>query len=199
MKYIETIEELEALYDQPAERSLNKVNSVISPLYKEWIDASRFVVMATVGEEGTDASPRGDDGSVVEIVDPKTVLMPDWRGNNRLDSLRNIVRDGRIALMFMINGEDIVVRVNGRAKLTNDEAICQPFEQSGKHPKTVIVIEVEEVYFQCAKAIYRSGLWTQAPVDVPTGGALLKDRIPDTDVEDFDKNYPEYAKKIMWG
>ncbi len=199
MHKIESIEALEALYDQPKSRSLDKVQSQISPLYKRWIEAARFVILSTTGPEGTDASPRGDDGAVVRVKNPKTILLPDWRGNNRLDSLRNIVRDPKVSLLFMIHGESIVVRVNGQAFLTDDEAVCGSFEKEGKHPKLVVVIEVEEAYFQCAKSIIRSKLWQPSDQNVPSAGDLLHEKIPEIDAREFDESYPDYAKTILWG
>ncbi len=196
---IQTIEQLEAIYGRPSERSLKKVATHITPLYAQWIEAARFVVLATVGPDGTDASPRGDDGAVVTIENSKTLMMPDWRGNNRLDSLRNIVVDGRVSLMFMIHGQEIVVRVNGTAKLTNDEATLARFEKNGKQPKTVIVIAVQEVYFQCAKSIMRSRLWQDENANVPTAGQLLKEQIAEFDAEGFDQNYRKEATEILWG
>ena len=129
MKTIATISELEALYDDASPASLSKVTQVITPMYRAWIEASRFCILSTVGNEGTDATPRGDNGPVVRITDPKTLMMPDWRGNNRLDSLRNIVTDPRISLMFMIPGERNLVRINGTATLTADHGLCTSFEK----------------------------------------------------------------------
>jgi predicted pyridoxine 5'-phosphate oxidase superfamily flavin-nucleotide-binding protein len=115
MQTIDDIAALEALYDAPSNRSLAKVTPVLTPAYRRWIEASRFCILSTVGPDGTDATPRGDDGPVVRIVDDRTLWLPDWRGNNRLDALRNIVADGRVSLMFMITGNTTVVRVNGTA------------------------------------------------------------------------------------
>ena len=198
MQTIADIETLEALYDAPGETSLTKVANRITPLYREWIGASRFVVLSTVGPEGTDASPRGDDGPVVEIADDSTLLLPDWRGNNRIDSLRNIVRDGRVSLMFVVPGCNNVVRVNGRAVLTADPAVTERFEQARRHPRSVIVITVEELYFQCAKAFMRSRLWAGEAPDVPTAGQFLKEAQGDFDAEDYDASYVERAKGILW-
>ena len=121
MTPVRSIEELEALYDAAVPTSLSKVARKMTPLYRQWVEAAKFMVLSTVGPEGTDASPRGDDGPVVEIVDERTLLMPDWRGNNRLDSLRNIVRDERVSCMFMVPGVNNVVRINGTALVTADE------------------------------------------------------------------------------
>ncbi|MGJ8625253.1 MAG: pyridoxamine 5'-phosphate oxidase family protein, partial [Yoonia sp.] len=187
------------LYDTAMGASLTKVVHRLTPQYAKWIDAARFCVLTTVGPEGTDGSPRGDIGPVVRIVDDKTLMLPDWRGNNRIDSLRNIVRDGRVSLMFMVPGSSNVIRVNGTAVLTDDPVVTGRFEQSGKHPKSVIVITVGEAYFQCAKAIMRSELWTGDPVaDLPTAGALIKEQQAEFDAQGYDDAYTEYAKGRMW-
>lgn len=145
------------------------------------------------------AAHAATSGPVVRIINDKTLHLPDWRGNNRIDSLRNIVRDGRVSLMFMVNGSSNVVRVNGRAVLSADEAVTQTFEQRGKHPRSVIVITVEEVYFQCAKAIMRSELFTADPVEgLPTAGALIKEQQEEFDARGYDEGYAEYAKTRMW-
>ena len=123
MDYIDDIASLEALYGRPGAPSLRKVANQLTPLYRRWIMASRLCVLTTVGPGGTDGSPRGDDGPVVVELDPKTLVMPDWRGNNRLDSLRNIVEDGRVSLMFMVPGSNNVMRINGQARLTADAAL----------------------------------------------------------------------------
>ncbi len=201
MKTIDSIPALEALYDDAAPASLTKVTKVITPHYRSWVEAARFCILSTVGTEGTDATPRGDDGPVVRITDPKTLLMPDWRGNNRLDSLRNIITDPRVSLMFMIPGEKNVVRINGTAKLTADPSVTQTFAQKGMHPKTVIVITLDEMYFQCAKAIMRSRLWEGAYKDanIPTAGDLLKEMQADFDGKTYDDAYVARANATMWG
>ena len=200
MNTIDTIEALEALYDAPVPASLTKVTTRMTPLYRQWIEAARFVVLSTTGPEGTDGSPRGDDGPVVRIVDDRTLWLPDWRGNNRIDTLRNIVRDERISLMFMVPGSNNVVRVNGRAVLTADTEVTVSFDRKGMTPKTVIVITLDEMYFQCAKAIMRSGLWTRGDDSalVPTAGQFVKEQDQGFDGETYDATYPEYAKSRMW-
>ncbi len=197
---ITTLEDLHSLYGEPPAASLSKVADRLTPLYTRWIQASRFCIVSTVADEGTDASPRGDDGPVVRIADPKTILIPDWRGNNRLDTLRNLVRDPRVSLMFMITGEKNVVRVNGQAVVSNDPALLESFEQRGKHPATVIVVTIGEVYFQCAKAIMRSGLWVREPVEgVPTAGDLIAEMTDGrAGGREYDATYEESAKERMW-
>ncbi|RYG89468.1 pyridoxamine 5'-phosphate oxidase family protein [Loktanella sp. IMCC34160] len=199
MKIIDTLDALETLYGTPSQLSLTKVATRLTPLYRKWIDASRFVVLTTVGPEGTDGSPRGDDGAVVRIADDQTIHLPDWQGNNRLDSLKNIVTDGRVSLMFMVPGSTNVVRVNGTAVITDDPEITASFERKGMHPKSVIVVTVAETYFQCAKAVMRSGLWTRDDTaGLPTAGQFLKEMEASFDADGYDGAYPEYAKTKMW-
>lgn len=197
---ITTIEDLEALYEAPSPASLTKVAQTVTPLYRRWIEASRFVILSTVGPGGTDASPRGDDGPVVAIADERTILLPDWRGNNRIDSLRNIVQDGRVSLMFMVAGCENVVRINGTACLSADAALTARFAKGESAPKTVIVLTVGEVYFQCAKALMRSRLWRSEDenADLPTAGAFIREQQAGFDAETYDGGYPEYAKSRMW-
>lgn len=200
MRILEDIAALEALYEPPTPRSLRKVASKLTPLYRDWIGAARFCILSTVGPEGTDASPRGDDGPVVRIMDDHRLAMPDWRGNNRLDGLRNIVVDGRVSLLFMVAGSTNVVRVNGRAVLSDDPALTQSFEQEGKNPRVVIVITLSEVYFQCAKAILRAGLWSggDAGAQLPSAGQFLKEMDETFDADSYDMTYPTQAPKQMW-
>jgi len=197
---ITDIDELEALYGAAVPAALTKVAHRVTPLYRQWIDASRFLILSTVGPEGTDASPRGDDGPVVRIADAETLLLPDWRGNNRIDSLRNIVRDGRVSLLFMVPGCNNVVRVNGHAMLTADDTVTGLFEKQGKRPKTVIVTTVGEIYFQCAKALMRSALWTSGDesTGIPSAGQFVREKDADFDAETYDSGYAEYAKDRMW-
>jgi PPOX class probable FMN-dependent enzyme len=199
MRIIEDIAALETLFEAPLPTSLAKVTRRLTPLYRRWIGAARFCVLSTVGPEGTDASPRGDDGPVVRIVDDRTLWLPDWRGNNRIDSLRNIVRDGRVSLLFMVPGSDNVVRVNGTAVLTDDPAATAAFARDGRTPKLVVVVTVGEVYFQCAKALMRAGLWSGRPApDLPTAGEFLRDADAGFDAETYDLTYPQAARDRMW-
>lgn len=198
---ITTIEDLEALYGTPGAASLRKVATALVPVYRRWIMASRFCVLTTVGPEGTDGSPRGDDGPVVMEIDVRTLAMPDWRGNNRMDSLRNIVRDPRVSLMFMIPGSTSVVRVNGTARITAEPDMLRRFTRDGAHPRSVILIEISEIYFQCARAIMRAGLWTSGDESdgLPTPGEMLKETSSgEVGGADYDAEWPERAKKSMW-
>jgi len=201
MDYLDRIEDLEALYGVPQAASTTKVADRLIPEYRAWIERSRFCILSTVGPEGTDASPRGDDDPVVRVLDERTLALPDWRGNDRIDSLRNIVRDGRVSLMFMIPGSVNVVRVNGRARVTADAGLSGRFAKGGKAPRTVTVIALEEVYFQCARALLRSRLW--AGVDesagLPTPGQILAAMTAGAvGGAAYDAEWPGRAAKTMW-
>lgn len=200
MEFVEDIAELEALYGDPGSASLNKVAQQMTPLYRKWIMASRFCVVTTVGPEGTDGSPRGDDGPVVHELDENTLLMPDWRGNNRMDTLRNIVADGRVSLMFMVPGNNNVIRVNGRGRVTLDEDLRARFEFKGKLPRSVIVIEIGEIYSQCARALMRAELWSASHVEgLPTAGDLLAEQTQGAEGgAAYDTAWPPRAAKTMW-
>ena len=201
MEFIGDIGSLETLYAKPGEASLVKVARRMTPLYRRWIMASRFCVLTTVGPEGVDGSPRGDDGPVVMELDEGTLALPDWRGNQRLDSLRNIVRDPRVALMFMVPGSNNVVRVNGRARVTADEALRGRFEKDGKTPATVIVIEIGEIYSQCARAVMRAGLWAAGDESggLPSVGDMLAEMTDGRiDGKAYDEEWPGRAAKTMW-
>ena len=200
MDYVNDIAALEALYGTPGQPSLRKVADHLTPLYRKWVMASRFAVLTTVGEGGTDGSPRGDDGPVVTELDPKTLAMPDWRGNNRLDSLRNIVTDGRVSLMFMVPGSNTVVRINGVARLTADKDLRARFERKGRLPATVIVIRIGEVYTQCARAVMRAGLWSRDDAEgLPTPGEILAEvSSGEEGGAEYDAAWPARAAKTMW-
>ena len=198
---IDTIEKLEALYGTPKETAVRKVATKMVPVYRRWVERSRFCILSTVGPEGTDASPRGDDGSVVTVIDAKTLAMPDWRGNDRIDSLRNIIRDPRLSLMFMVLGSTNVVRVNGRGKIVADAEMFERFQRGRALPRSVILIAIDEVYFQCSRAIMRSRLWSDdGDADgLPTPGDMLK-AMTDGEVggEIYDAQWPDRARKSLW-
>ena len=200
MAWIEDIAALEALYGKPGAPSSRKVADRLTPLYCAWIMSSRFCVLSTVGPQGTDGSPRGDDGPVVTELNDRTLAMPDWRGNNRLDSLRNIVEDGRVSLMFMVSGSNTIVRVNGQAKLTNDDTLRARFQRNGRLPATVIVVRIAEVYSQCARAPMRAGLWDRDDSDgLPTVGEILAEISKGEEGgAEYDAEWPKRAAKDLW-
>jgi len=201
--YVTTMAQLEAMYAQPMENSLLKELDHIGPHYRALIESSPFVAMATVGPEGLDCSPRGDAAGFVRIADDKTLMIPDRRGNNRIDSLRNIVRDPRVALLFLIPGVSETMRINGRAALSTDPELLESFKVDGKAPRCIIVVTVERAYFQCAKAIMRSKLW-DSTLHVPRGkfastgvmvAALTKGKV---DAETYDRDAPARIKATIY-
>src|SRR5690242_17772255 len=200
---ITTVAELEALYGQPNEASTVKEVDTITPHYRAYIEASPFAVLATGGPEGLDCSPRGDKPGFVRIHDERTLMLPDRRGNNRIDSLRNIVRDPRVALLFLIPGHGNTLRVNGRAHLSVEPSLLASFAVEDKPPRTVTVITVESVYFQCGRALIRSELWDPRrhvdPKSLPSAGqilaALSENRVGGAS---YDREWPGRAAKTMW-
>jgi uncharacterized protein len=202
MSIIESVDALRAIYQEKSEASVAKVTSALTGPYRQMIEASPFMALATVGPEGLDCSPRGDLGGVVRVEDDKTVLLPDWRGNNRIDSLENIVRDPRVALMFLIPGSSSVMRINGRAVVSVDPALLESFTMDGRHPRSVTVVTIVEVYFQCARAVMRAELWNGErhldPKALPTPGDMLKAAKTDFDNETYDREWPARAAASLW-
>jgi PPOX class probable FMN-dependent enzyme len=174
---VTTLEALEALYDKPYGPAIVKEIDRLNPHYRTFIEAAPFFALATSGPDGLDCSPRGDAPGFVRVADEKTLLIPDRRGNNRIDSLRNIVSDPLVALLFLIPGVGETIRVIGRASISTDPALTETFIVNGKAPRSVIAVAVERVFFQCTKAIVRSKLWDPAlHVDrksLPSAGTIL--------------------------
>ncbi|HEX7687759.1 MAG TPA: pyridoxamine 5'-phosphate oxidase family protein [Burkholderiaceae bacterium] len=168
---------LEALFGPVGEASRRKQVATIPPVYRAVIEASPFAVLATTGPGGLDASPRGDAPGFVQVIDERTLLLPERRGNNRIDSLRNVLADPRVGLLFLVPGVDETLRVNGRARITVDPAVLGRCAVQGARPKCALWIEVDEVFFQCGRALIRSSLWApraaDAPRPVPTAGQML--------------------------
>ncbi|SEL19760.1 hypothetical protein SAMN05421666_2234 [Roseovarius nanhaiticus] len=200
MEFIEDIAALKALYGTPSVAARRKVSDRLLPLHADWIAASRFCVLSTVGPDGTDGSPRGDDGPVVTVLDDRTLAMPDWRGNNRMDSLRNIVADGRLSLMFLVPGSDTVIRINGRGRVTADAALLTRLGKEGRQSKTALIIEIAEVYLQCSRALQRSGLWTRDDSEgLPGMGALLAEATEGViDAGTFDAEWADRSTREIW-
>ena len=200
MEFVDDIATLERIYGEPGSASLQKVATQLTPLYEAWITASRFCVISTVGPQGTDGSPRGDEGPVVRVLDPNHVAMPDWRGNNRMDTLRNIVADGRVSLMFFVPHNNNVIRLNGTARITLDADLLERFAHRGTRPRSVIVIRIEEIYSQCARALMRSDLWSAGPVaGLPTAGDLLAEQTAGAEGgADYDAAWGARAAQTMW-
>jgi PPOX class probable FMN-dependent enzyme len=203
MSLITSLDALEALYGTPGETSLVKEVDRITPQYRRFIEASPFVALATSGPEGLDCSPRGDQAGFLRIHDDRTLMLPDRRGNNRIESLRNVVRDPRVGLLFLIPGSGSTLRINGRARISADPELLDSFAVAGKPPRTVMVIAVETVFFQCARAIVRADLWNPEkhvdPKSLPTPGEVLA-ALSDERVggEVYDREWPERARKSLW-
>jgi len=174
---VTSVEALEAIYGAPSGAAVVKEIDHINAHYRAFIEAAPFCAMATCGPDGLDCTPRGDPPGFVRVDDEKTLLIPDRRGNNRIDSLRNLIADPRISLLFLIPGCRETIRVNGRAVISIAPELCESFMFAGKVPRSVIVVAVDRVYYQCAKAIVRSRLWDPAAqIDrstLPTPGAVL--------------------------
>lgn len=203
MAIIRTIDELVELYDAPVPTSIIKEIDHITELHRAYIDASPFVIVATSGPEGLDCSPRGDPPGFVRVVDDRTLLMPDRRGNNRLDSLRNLVVDPRIGLLFLVPGIGVTLRVNGTAEISTDDELRQSFAFGDKVPTTVIVVTTTSVYTQCPKALIRSHLWDPArhrdPAELPSVGDIMQ-VITDGafDGKAHDAAYPERIRQTIY-
>ena len=203
MDTVTSIEQLERLYDATVGSAKLKVTDHVTPLQRRYIDASPFVVLATNGPEGVDCSPRGDPAGFVRVVDPRTLQLPDRRGNNRLDSLRNIVRDPHVALLFLVPGVGVTFRVNGRAVLRTDPVLRESFAVGDKLPTSVIEVSVVEAYTQCPKALIRSDLWNpdrhRSPSELPTVGQINEQITHGSfDGAAFDAAYPERIRQTIY-
>ncbi|HAQ43144.1 MAG TPA: hypothetical protein DCQ67_04115 [Acidimicrobiaceae bacterium] len=200
---IKDITQLDALYGDASPRSLTKEIDALNSQYQSFIEASPFMAVATVGMEGLDCSPRGEQGSVVRVVDANTIQFADRRGNNRLDTLRNIVEDDRIALLFLVPGIGETMRVNGRATISIAPELIEAFTVDGKSPKTVVEVKVERVYFQCSKALVRSGIWdsdiARSFGDVPSAGEMLAATTNDSfDALEYDRMLEKRSSDELW-
>lgn len=200
---ITSVEQLEALYGPTNAASTVKEIDWITPHYRAYIEASPFAVLSTVGPEGLDGSPRGDGAGFVRIADQRTLLLPDRRGNNRVDSLRNIVRDPRVALLFLIPGVGNTLRVNGRAQLSVAPDLLESFAVAGRAPRSVTVITVQAIYFQCARALVRSALWDREghidPKTLPSAGEMLSSLSKgEVGGPQYDREWPDRAAATLW-
>ena len=199
---VTTEAQLGALYGLPSGPAVIKEIDHVSDHYRAFIEASPFVVLATCGPEGLDCTPRGDPAGFVRVVDRRTLMLPDRRGNNRLDALRNIVRDPRVALLFLVPGIGRTLRVNGRARITTDPALCASFAMEGKEPRSVVVVTAERVYTQCPKALVRSHLWDPShhlpESALPSSGEMLRALSAGFDAEGYDRDYPRRLKETIY-
>jgi PPOX class probable FMN-dependent enzyme len=194
---------LDAIYGERPAAAIAKEIDYIHPHYRAMIEASPFVVLATSGPEGLDCSPRGDPSGFIHVLDDKTLLIPDRRGNNRVDSLRNIIRDDRVALLFLIPGVGETLRVNGRAAISVAPELIARFPLRGTLPRSVIVVTAESVYFQCPKAIVRSELWNPEKQitrkALPSTGTILAEVTAGLiNGEQYDRDYPERLRTTIY-
>jgi PPOX class probable FMN-dependent enzyme len=200
---VTTVEQLEAIYGHPSGASVFKEIDHINAEYRVFVEAAPFFALSTCGPEGVDCSPRGDEPGFVRVADEKTLMIPDRRGNNRIDSLRNIVRDPRVSLLFLIPGVGETIRVIGHAAISTDPALLDSFVFAGKTPRSVLVVSVESVYYQCSKAIVRSKLWDPARVidrkSLPSNGTILAAITKgEHGGEEYDRAYPERLKATIY-
>jgi hypothetical protein len=203
MTTVSTLAELEALYDSPVPTSVTKEVDHVTDLQRAYIEASPFVVVATSGPGGLDCSPRGDPPGFVRVVDERTLLVPDRRGNNRLDTLRNLVVDPRIALLFFVPGIGVTLRINGTAEISTDTELRASLAMGDKLPTTVIIVTPATVYTQCPKALIRSHLWDpaahRAPSELPSVGAIMEAINPGMfDGKAYDDAYPERVRQTIY-
>ncbi len=200
---ITTLEELQTLYGKPAQASLDKETDHLTDTYKRWLAHAPFYAFASQGDDFLDCSPRGDkQGELFKIADPKTIMQPDRRGNNRIDTLKNIIENPNVALLFLIPGVGETLRIKGNATITTDPKLLESFGENGKPPKTVIIVKIDKVYFQCARAIKRSALWEKVPEHnldtVPTAGQMIKAADQSFDAESYDAILPKRQAETLY-
>ncbi len=201
---IETVEELRSSYGEPSERAIRKSLDRLDRHCRRFIDLCPFVVLASAGADGrVDCSPRGDPAGFVAVLDDKTILLPDRRGNNRADSLTNVVENPYVGMLFLIPGVDETLRLNGRATLTTDPAQLEPLAVNGRVPRSGLLVEVEEVFLQCTKALVRSRLWAEeSRVDrkaaLPSFGQMLADHIGESDGEKVDREIRARVRESLY-
>ena len=203
MSIVRTIAELEALYGEPMPIAIAKELDHITDHHRAYIEASPFVVVATAGPGGLDCSPRGDPAGFVRVADERTLLLPDRRGNNRIDTLRNIVTDPRIGLLFLVPGVGVTLRVNGVAEISTDLELRESFAIGDKVPTSVIVIATTSVFTQCPKALIRGRLWDPStfrdPKDLPTVGEIMTAITSgEFDGRTYDANYAERVRQTIY-
>jgi len=199
---IDSIDQLQALYGQPADMALAKETHTINPLYRRLIESAPFFAIATNSADGLDISPRGDSAGFVRILDERTIAFPDRRGNNRLDTLRNIVETPSVALLFLIPGLELTLRYNGRAHVSTWPKLLESMQVEGKAPVTAIVVELDRLFFQCARALKRSKLWDLSsqldPKTLPSAGQLTKSAMPAFDDRAYDAELEERQNRTLY-
>lgn len=200
---VRSVEELTHLYEKPSERAILKQIDRLDEHCRAFIAASPFLLFATCGRSGVDVSPRGDEPGFVHVEDDKTLLMPDRRGNNRIDSLRNIVQNPIAGMIFLVPGVNETFRVNGDAHISVDPALLERFVIDGRTPRSVIVITVREAFMQCARALVRSDLWNpekHVPRSaLPSIGTILEAHTGgNVDAAQYDEQAQETVPKTLY-
>jgi PPOX class probable FMN-dependent enzyme len=207
MHKIDSLEKLEQVYPTAVpQRSVWKEIDHVNALYRQFVEACPFLILATSDEQGIDCSPRGDAPGFVRVVSPKCIQIPDRRGNNRLDSMRNIIANPNIGVIFLIPNVGETLRLGGQAEILADAALCESFSVNGKPASSVLSISVDKVYYQCQKALARSRLWDpESYIErsrLPSAGQMAKhfsaSHGAEFDVEDYDAGYAEHMKKTMY-
>ncbi len=197
---VTTAEALAALYGEPSETARAKVGSAIGPETRAFLAASPFCLLATSGTAGLHVTPRGDAPGFVDVADERTLIPPDRRGNNRLDALRDLLEDPRVALLFLVPGASETLRIHGTARITTDPALRARHAADGKAPTTVLVVAVESLFMQCGKALIRSRLWEGRPrAQVPTLGRLIAEHTAGrSGGEALDARMPEVYRSTLY-
>ncbi|MCL6467176.1 MAG: pyridoxamine 5'-phosphate oxidase family protein [Ralstonia sp.] len=200
---LKTVADLEAVYGAPNPRSLLKEIDHLNADYRAFVEASPFIVLSSVGAQGTDASPKGDAPGFVRILNERLLAIPDRPGNNRIDNLRNIVEDGRVSVLFIVPGVGETLRVNGTATISADPELLASFAVQGRLPRSVILVQVQTVYFHCSKALVRSKLWERGAQEnkpaVPTAGKILQHISGGAfDGDAYDRELPERLKTTLY-
>lgn len=199
---ITSLEQLRSLYDYPSGRAKIKQLDALEKHALNFIRTSPFLVMATYDKNGNvDNSPRGGSPGFVSVLNDRQFLIPDFKGNNRIDSLINILETGRIGMLFLIPGIDETLRINGSAELTTSQNYLDKYSKEKNPPKSCILVTIEEVFLHCAKALMRSGLWQEElkidRKDFPTMGQMLKDQLGGTETpESQEEMVKRYQKDL---
>ncbi|HRF07528.1 MAG TPA: pyridoxamine 5'-phosphate oxidase family protein [Xanthobacteraceae bacterium] len=202
MSLLTSPEALRAVYGEPHARSVAKEITFLNAPYQAFVRASPFVILASSGPDGIDCSPKGDAAGFVQIIDERTLAIPDRPGNNRIDNLLNIVGDPRVSLLFIVPGVGETLRVNGRAQISVDPELLQRFAVGNKLPRSVLLISVERAYFHCSKAVARSQLWDPAHHlprgALPSAGDMIAAVSEGFDAQTYDRELPERVKNSLY-
>ncbi|NQU60650.1 MAG: pyridoxamine 5'-phosphate oxidase family protein [Rhodospirillales bacterium] len=203
MTKISTQDDLRRLYRMPKGRSVAKQLDHIDPHDKRFIELSPFMVIATSDARGiADASPRGEEPGFVHVIDDHTLAIPDRPGNNRLNTMENILENPEVGLIFLIPGVNEALRINGTAEIHDDDDLCASFEVNGKRPMTVMLVRVRETFLHCAKALMRSRLWQEdakhAERPIPTMGEMIRDQIDGSEPPESEEDMARRYRKVLY-